>query len=443
MKFLFGSITGRLVLGSALLLALFLSVSGWYLEGTHRRSLEAAQAERLQLQLFTLLAQAELEEAFSLPAELIESRYNQPNSGLYARVSDASGRVLWLSPSSVTLPARVTARANLPLQPGDSQFGRHDGLYSLAWQVLWATEAGEDIPLQFMVMETTAPLEADLAEYGRGLRLWLGGSAALLLCFQALVLGWALGPLRRLAMEVAAIESGQAEQLDARYPEEIQPLTSNLNTLLAGERQRRERVRNTLADLAHSLKTPLAVIRGADPGADQFPALVREQSAHMEQIVNYQLQRASGGNHRLLQLIPVLPLVQRLRQSMLKVHADRQLDILVDIPADCRFRGDERDLMEVLGNLLDNACKYGRQRVQVRAEGGAPKSLHVRIEDDGPGIPPGERKLSLLRGTRLDQMTPGQGLGLAVAADIVDSYRGWIEIGDGSLGGALVKVTFP
>ena len=441
--FFLNSIAGRLVLGSALLLVLFLTVSGWYLERSHRRSLEAAAAERLQLQVFTLLAQAEFDGKFSLPAELIESRYNQPSSGLYARVTDASGRMLWLSPSAVSLPPTVFTAAPEPLAPGERHFSRRDDLYILAWQVLWAAGEGEEIPLQFSVMETTAPLEADIAEYTRGLRLWLGGSALLLLSLQALVLGWALRPLRRLAGEVAAIEAGDAELLGESYPREIQPLTSNLNTLLGGERKRRERVRNTLADVAHSLKTPLAVLRGADSEQAGFAELVREQSAQMEQIVNYQLQRATGGNHRLLQLIPVAPVVSRLRESLLKVYADKAPRITVDVAPDCRFRGDERDLMEVLGNLLDNACKYGNKQVLVHAEGGASKPLRIHIEDDGPGIPSSERKHSLLRGTRLDQLIPGQGLGLAVAADIVASYRGRLEIKDSALGGALVTLVFP
>jgi two-component system sensor histidine kinase PhoQ len=442
-KFLLDSITGRLVLGSALLLAAFLAASSWYLERSHRNSLEAAASERLQLQVLTLLAQADYERSFSLPAELIESRYNQPNSGLYARVTDAGGKTLWLSDSAVSLPATVTASPPLPLHPGERHFSRSNGLYTLAWQVVWAAGGGEDIPLQFTVMETTAPLEADLAEYSRGLRLWLGGSALLLLLLQALVLGWAMRPLRRLAGEVEAIEAGDAELLGEHYPREIQPLTGNLNTLLGGERQRRERVRNTLADLAHSLKTPLAVLRGADPERADFAALVREQGAQMEQIVNYQLQRAAGGSHRLLQRLPVAPVVARLRESLVKVYADKALDIAVDIAPDCRFRGDERDLMEMLGNLMDNACKYGRRRVRVRAGGGTSRPLRIDIEDDGPGIPSGERKRSLLRGTRLDQLSPGQGLGLAVAADIVESYRGRLEINDSELGGARVTVTFP
>ncbi|MFV0277552.1 MAG: ATP-binding protein [Parahaliea sp.] len=438
-----GSITGRLVAGAALLLPLFLGASGLYLQDSHQRSLEAAEAERLQLQLFTLLAQAEYSGGVELPRQLIEARYHQPNSGLYAQVTDGSGERVWQSPSAITLEPGVFARAVIPLRPGQHHFQRLGSLYSLSWQVLWQTDQGEETPLQFTVLETAAPLDADMAVYRRGLLLWLGGSAALLLVCQALVLAWGLRPLRRLAEEVGAIEAGEAEQLGKDYPREIRPLTANLNTLLRGERQRRERVRNTLADLAHSLKTPLAVVRGANPAAADYNALVDEQVGRMEQIVHYQLQRASGGSHRLLQRVAVAPVLRRLCEGVRKVYAEKHLDLALEVAQDCRFRGDERDLMEIAGNLLDNACKYGRSRVSLRVTGGAPDGLRMVVEDDGPGIPAAERERILQRGTRLDEIRPGQGLGLAVTADIVASYRGELDIAEGAAGGARVVVSFP
>jgi len=284
---------------------------------------------------------------------------------------------------------------------------------------------------------------AGVAVYRRHLWLWLGGSALLLLACQALILGWGLTPLRRLAGEVAAIEAGSAERLMGDYPREVQALTSNLNALLEGERGRRERVRNTLADLAHSLKTPLAVLRSADTADAGFAPLVREQTARMEQIVNYQLQRSVGGSHNLLQLVPVLPLVQRLRNTLLKVYADKQIAIEVAINPQCQFRGDERDFLEIVGNVMDNACKYGRGEVRVSAEGSAPASLTLAVEDNGSGIPEGERERILRRGTRLDEHGPGHGLGLAVAADILDTYNGNLAIEASALGGVRVVIRFP
>ncbi len=436
------SLTGRLILGSALLLPLFLGASSIYLAGAHRLSLEAAEAQRLQLQVLTLLAQAEYDGTISLPERLIEARYNQPGSGLYARVSDAGGNTLWLSPSAVALPDADLAPERPGLRPGNHRFSRHNDLYTFSWQVVWDTPGDGEVPLLFTVMESTAPLDADIAVYRRSLALWLGGSAILLLACQGMILAWGLRPLRRLATEVAAIESGDAEHLGDDYPLELRPVTENLNALLLAEQRRRERARNTLADLAHSLKTPLAILRGANPGEPDYNALVREQTDRMEQIVAYQLQRASGGGQHLLQLIAVAPVLERLCASLRKVYADRHLDIGIHCDPQCLFRGDERDLMEILGNLLDNACKFARHRVRVSSEGSAPGPLQLSVEDDGPGIPQSSRSAILQRGARLDEQRPGQGLGLAVAADIIESYGGGIEIGDAASGGARIVVRF-
>lgn len=441
------SIAGRLILGSALLLPVFLGASGWYLERSHRASLEAGEAERLPLQVLALLAQADYDDGIILPEQLLEARYHQPNSGLYARITGADGANLWLSPSAVSLPAAFIDQPPPPLAAGERHFDRRDGLYIFSWQVLWETASGQAAPLQFTVMESADPIDADIAVYRRHLLLWLGGSALLLLACQGIVLGWGLTPLRRLATEVAAIEAGSAERLVGDYPAEVQPLTSNLNALLQGERSRRERVRNTLADLAHSLKTPLAVLRSASTTEPGFASLVREQTAHMQQIVNYQLQRSAGGSHTLLQLVPVRPLVERLRNTLLKVYADRQLVLDVAIDPQVQFRGDERDFLEIAGNVMDNACKYGRGRVWVSAAGGGSSPLTLVVEDDGPGIPEGERERILQRGTRLDQLGSGDGmghgLGLAVAADIIQSYRGSLDIETSARGGARVVLSFP
>jgi len=437
------SLAGRLVLGSALLLPLFLGASGWYLERSHRASLEAGEAERLQLQVLALLAQAEYDGGISLPERLLEARYNQANSGLYARITGAGGAPLWLSPSAVSLPSALVDSSPPALSAGERRFARRDGLYILSWQVVWETNGGQAVPLQFTVMASADPIDADIRVYRRHLLLWLGGSALLLLACQAAVLGWGLRPLRQLAAEVAAIEAGSAERLAGDYPREVQPLTSNLNALLEGERGRRERVRNTLGDLAHSLKTPLAVLRSGDPVDPGYADLVREQTGRMEQIVHYQLQRSAGGTHKLLELQPLLPLVQRLRDTLLKVHAQKCPEIELAIDPCCQFRGDERDLLEVAGNVMDNACKYGRGRVWISAIGGAPGPLALVVEDDGPGIPVGEREHILRRGTRLDQLGPGHGLGLAVAADIIESYRGSLEIEGSAAGGARVVIRFP
>ena len=206
------------------------------------------------------------------------------------------------------------------------------------------------------------------------------------------------------------------------------------------ESERRERSRNTLSDLAHSLKTPLAVIRSSDSEAPGSATLVGEQADRMEQIVSYQLQRASGSAHNLLRMVAVAPVAARLRDTLVKVYAEKQQSININISDDCRFRGDERDLLELLGNLMDNACKYGATRVRVTGEG-AGEQLTLAVEDDGDGIDTALAEAVLERGARADSLREGQGIGLAVAADIARSYGGRIGIAKSELGGALVEVS--
>lgn len=434
------SLAGRLLLASMILLPLFLGAAGLFLERSHRLSIAAAEQTRLQLQLLTLLAEAEYQHELSMPEQLLEARFNQPESGLYGFITDAGGSVLWRSRSTIAFEAARPALQLPALAVGASHFDRHDGLFQLSYRVLWVTDTGAEVALLFTVLETVAPAEAELRTYRRNLFFGLGGAALLLVICQGFILLWGLRPLQSLARDIDEIERGQRSELGAGYPREIQALTRSLNTLLHSEQQRRKRVRDTFADLAHSLKTPLAVIRSADSGAADFGELVRAQTGQMERIVEYQLQRAVNASHRLLQVVAVAPVLQRLRESLLKVYADKPLGIELAVEPDCEFQGDERDLMELLGNLMDNACKFGRHNVQVSAHSPARGTLHIQVADDGEGIPHAAREAILQRGERMDSRVPGHGIGLAVVADIVANYQGTITITDSSLGGALVTI---
>lgn len=435
------SLAGRLLLANLVLLPLFLGGTGWFLERSYQRSLESAAEERLQLQVLTLMAEADFEQTLLMPEQLLEARFNQVNSGLFAMVNRVGGDILWTSPSALTTQLQSLRLHEDQIPAGQQAFSRDAQLYRYSWSVLWQTESGVDAPLVFTVLETTAPTAAQLASLRTSLVLWLGGGTIALVLCQMLVLLWGLRPLRELASDIASIEAGDQEKLSGPYPREVQVLTDNLGSLLRVEKQRRERTRNTLSDLAHSLKTPLAVIRNANANSTDYAAQVAEQANHMEHIVSYQLQRAAGGSHNLLRLIPVAATAERLQQSLLKVYAQKSLQIELDIAPDSQFRGDERDLMELLGNLLDNACKYGHQQACVRATGvGA--QLQIFVEDDGDGIPAALREGITERGARADSTRPGQGIGLAVALDIANSYGGTLVIDDSDLGGARITVRF-
>lgn len=413
------------------------------MDRSYRVSIEAAEAERLQLLILTLLAEAEFDQTLQLPPQLLEARFNQPDSGLYAQVTDSRKKLLWSSPSVLTQNPDDLSFDPPDLPIGGKYFSRDHNLFQQSYQVAWQNEAQTEVPLLFTVLETVAPADAQLATYRRRLIFWLGGSTLLLLAGQALILLWSLRPLRKLAQDISRIESGAVEKLDSSYPREVQAVTNSLNTLLLSEKKRRERVRNTLSDLAHSLKTPLAVIRSAEPTARDYDQLVREQTSQMEEIVGYQLRRAAGGSHKLLQMVTVESVLKRLQASLLKVYADKAVSIELKIEPGCVFRGDERDLMELLGILMDNACKYGIREVSVVACGGSEQPLLVTVEDDGEGFPSTLREAVLERGVRADTQQSGHGIGLAVAADLTENYFGTLELGESPLGGALVRIMLP
>ena len=441
-----GSLLRRLLLAALILLPIALTLTAWYLERAHRGALDAAIAERLQLQVLSLLAQADVGNDVDLRFLPRESRLREPASGLYAMISDTLGEPLWVSPSTALLPgglARLQGR--LPaLTAGEYFDDEHDGLIRHAYQVVWEFDNQTELPLRILVAESAAPRAADIRAFRESLMLGLGVTVLLLIAAQTAVVRWGLAPLRRLAERIRQIEAGERGDLDGPWPREVHSVVESLDALLRGEQQRRERMRHTLSDLAHSLKTPMAVLRSADTSAADYHALRQEQLERMEEVMNWQLQRAVGAGHRLMQRLEVGPVLERLRSTLLKVYAARDLDLTVAVEDGTLFRGDERDLMELLGNLLDNACKYGHSTVAAKARGGRDgEALEITIDDDGDGISPELRDSLLQRGVRADQQREGQGIGLSVVQEIVRAQGGKLELTDSPLGGARVRLTLP
>jgi two-component system, OmpR family, sensor histidine kinase PhoQ len=330
---------------------------------------------------------------------------------------------------------------DLALGPGPRSRERRSALLGESHRELGA-ERGLH-PLEFRIREDRAAFEAQISEYRQSLWGWLVALAVLLLAAQAFALHQGLKPLRRVARELRAVERGHQAGLQGRYPVELRGLTDNLNALVRHERAQLARYRDALSDLAHSLKTPLAVLRGTLDTRDLDRAQVLEQLERMERIVAYQLQRAAtSGRSALTVPVPVKPLVERLAATLAKVYPDHDVDFESRVPGDLQFRGNEGDFMELMGNLLDNAWKHGGSRVRVEA-GPDGKRLELAVCDDGPGIPPDQVPTILSRGGRLDEQVPGQGIGLAVVADIVAAYEGRIEIDRGPLDGTRVRVWLP
>ena len=444
------SLSARLNLTASLVLVAFLGLTGLALERAFRDAGLAAVGDRLQAYVYTLLAAAEVEDGAGLvmPRTLPEARFSSPDSGLYARISDSRGEVLWQSPSLLgfDIPFLETGAdgvANFaPIHASDGS-----ALYALAFSVQWEVDGNRGSRFTFEVAESRNILGSQVAHFRRSLWGWLAGAALALLLAQGLVLRLGLAPLRRVAVELSEIESGSRQRLSARYPRELDRLTERINAFIETGRGRLERSRNALAELAHSLKTPLAVLQSAldaDADREDMRRSLSEQTARMHRTIDYQLQRAAAsGPTPLAPSVEIAPLLQRLRESLLKVYADKGLSVDIDVDAGIAFHADEGDLVEIFGNVLDNACKWADTRVRVRAESDG-EGLRLRIDDDGPGIPANKLEAVLARGVRADATTPGYGIGLAVVRDIlVEAYGGEIDIEDGELGGTAVKIRMP
>ncbi len=412
-----------------------------------KKSLIEAERGRLNSHIYLLLAAADLvDEELFLPQKLTEPLFDQLNSGLYAFIYDDVGSEIWRSNSASVLD--VELQATETINPGSSVFVdfavKDNAYYLFSFDVAYELEDESVAPYRFFVLHLQQEVKSELSAYRKQLWWLLGGLAFLLLLTQAWIMRWGLRPLKRVAADLEAVEQGRAEILQGRYPEEIQPVTDNLNQVLRTERTQRERYKTTLADLAHSLKTPLAVMRGAQ---DQTGAgkteLLEEQITRMDQIISHQLQRAViGGQVEPGQKVDVLSLVTRIKDVLEKVYLDKNVIFHCAANENVYFYGAESDLMEVLGNVMENAFKYCSRQVRVEVRGNE-RELTIAVSDDGVGVPEDSKKQILKRGSRADTVRPGQGIGLSVVADIISSYQGGLTVEKSILGGAEFEITLP
>ncbi|MNI44378.1 Sensor protein PhoQ [compost metagenome] len=261
-------------------------------------------------------------------------------------------------------------------------------------------------------------------------------------------LSWGLQALRRLSQELDEIESGTRESLSEQHPRELLRLTGSLNRLLHSEREQRSRYRDSLDDLAHSLKTPLAVLQGVSEGMAQRPEerdqawVLQTQIERMSQQIGYQLQRASLRKSGLVRhQVRLQPVLQSLCDTLDKVYRDKQVQVTFDLPPQCLVPIEQGALLEMLGNLLENAYRLCLSEVRISMH--TLDGIEICVEDDGPGVPLDQRTRILQRGERLDRQHPGQGIGLAVVKDIIESYSAKLTLGDSPLGGAAFRIHFP
>jgi two-component system, OmpR family, sensor histidine kinase PhoQ len=446
------SLSKRLLIAVSILLLLFFGITIAVLDTVFRDASEQAIRERLEIQSLVLMAASDEHSGDHLVPDnqQLDNRFLQPNSGLYGQIANSRG-AFWRSPSLLDeqLPIAV-------IKPGVHRFGLQalpngTQVLTLSVGLSWEFANRRAQNMVFSVAENRAPYYRQLQHFR--LRLF-GGFAVmslLLLIALALLFRNVLQPLRRIEREISDIEAGRLAELSGGYPRELSGVTTNLNALLRSERERMDRYRNTLGNLAHSLKTPLAVIRNLlSTGELRQLAAARqldEQVERMDDIVRYQLKRAaaSAGLSLGAAPVPLRAVIEPLVATLQKVYFERRVACEIELPPDLVFMGDKDDLLELTGNLLDNAFKYGHGQVKVSAARLiAPPANHagivLSVEDDGPGIATNKRQQVLERGARLDERISGQGIGLSVVRELAELYRGSVEIDTATLGGARVTV---
>lgn len=445
------TLRGRLLVSVAIPLVLFFGLTIAGLDAIFRDLSRRSLEEKLNAELLAIVSTAETDASGRItPAGRIdEPRFQTPGSGLYAEIRRPGGEALWRSPSATGTFIDFGAE----LAPGERRIEERalkDGSrVAVASRGLLWQEGERNDPLVFSVASSLESYEDQLWRFRTQLFGWFIGLTLLLLATLAVLLTRVLAPVRRLEGEIAEVEAGTREQLGDGYPRELAGVTTNLNALLVGERRRVARYRDTLGNLAHSLKTPLAVMRSLIAARDAAQARgLDAEIDRMSGIVEHQLKRAAASGGALLGAAPVdlVAVAAELRATLLKVYARKDLVIENALPIGAQFVGDKGDVQELLGNLLDNACKWCAGRVRLsasRATGMAREGVELVVEDDGPGIPDDALARIGQRGVRADENTPGHGIGLAMVRDTVELYGGRFDVARSTLGGARIAVTLP
>ena len=444
------SIKSRLTLVSIVVLVLFMVLTAVALERAVLKRALQAQEDGLQLLIYSLLAAVDRDEGgfgLSVSADrLFEPSLVTRNSGLYALLYDSGKKEIWRS-ESITLSFPAIGDIGLGEWEFDVVEQQSTPYFRLGFALQWPDIENNLRSYQVVVWRNAVEHYEQLSRFRQILWTWLIITTVLLVGVMYLVTRWSLLPLQKVGQEVKAIEDHRQSGFEQEYPSEIEPLTENLNILLKREQYQRQRYRNAMDDLAHSLKTPLAVLTGIGDRAllDQVQIdTLREQTARMNQIVSYQLQKASSDSQvSISKPVELVSIIEKLLSALEKVYQEKSMRVERRLPSTIALRMDEGDCLEVVGNLLDNAFKYGRSRISVVVQDDElERCTNLVIEDDGAGLDNRELEQILNRGTRLDEASEGQGIGLAVVADIVESYN--IELGfdRSSLGGLQATLKF-
>lgn len=418
----------------------------------YRQANERGFDSLLSAHLFNLIGSVGISDTGALTGapDLGDLRFSEPNSGWYWSVEPASEGVHGdLHSSSMT---RTIASPSVSEVPFNSSFQRSYSTEGISGERLQVFESefvldAKNRAARFRVMGNQTELEQEIGSFQRRLLTYLSLFGVGMIAINAAAILLGLQPLRRVRNALAMVREGTAQRLDGRFPAEIEPLANETNALIENNKRIVERSRTQVGNLAHSLKTPLAVLinEGRALGGPKGQ-LIAEQASSMQKQVEHYLQRARVAAQRdsVVYRTPVAPLVQRMVRVIRKLNPQTSLSLSLPA-AEIVFAGEREDLEELLGNLLENAMKWARSAVAVSVTPLATRDdvaslFEISIEDDGPGIPEDRARDVLKRGRRLDETKPGTGLGLSIVADLVNEYGGILALERSGMGGLKVVV---
>lgn len=449
------SLTLRLLLTAFLWVAAALAVGGVVLSLAFRDYVVSDFDARLDRITDAMVGSSELTESgilrFSRP--IADPRFAQPYSGWYWQVSvqdpPEEAAALWPFRSRSLWDQALTPDWSRPAFEEYVHEARGPGGQRLRVQVRDVVLPESEQAFRYMVAGDTAQIRDDIEAFNTLIAWSLGFLGAGLLVAVILQIWIGLRPLKAVQTGLARIRSGRAQRLEGDFPREIAPLVDEMNGLIAQNERVVERARTHVGNLAHALKTPLSVLANeARESGGRMAETVSAQTELMRRHIDHHLKRAraAGGGGTVGTACELGPAAHDLIRAMEKIHRDRGLGIDADVPADLRFRGERQDLDEILGNLLDNACKWANSGVRLSARS-VPDALRpmleVAVEDDGPGVDDDEAATLFARGRRLDETVPGSGLGLAIVRDIAELSGGGVALERSGLGGLKVRVRLP
>jgi len=458
------SLRARQLLAASGGLLAFMTLASWALTAVFADIARANLRERLKNYTLAYVGSIDFtrDRSLYIREQPPDPRFDIPGSGLYLQVVMPHNFVNSLSAEGPVLPNP----RDLMLDPHQEVFegpltmiqldGNPGQAYRYGLGLVWGGVGGveAEFPYTIYVLEDAKVLGSQLREFQQAVWFWLGISGVVLLLMQILVLRWSLQPLGRVANELTRVQRGEAKRMSQNHPRELEPLTHSINAFIDSERQTVERQRNTLADLAHSLKTPLAVLRTQlDSGADSSTLRqeLNVQLQRMNDLVSYQLARAAASGPKLFSApVPLEPHAEEIVIGLEKVYASKGVLCEFDIEPHIYFYGEPGDLQELLGNLLENAFKWAKHKVLLSAHTvlaappGCRTGIELAVDDDGPGIASEKIATVLQRGVRGDERVQGHGIGLSIVQDLVKDYRGQLEVSRSEeLGGARFLISLP